>query len=68
LTSTKFPQEPQFKENEQSMLLSGNQLLILYQEVQIETLIIEGFNLEAIVEKLNLPKYLIMKIQKSMDI
>jgi hypothetical protein len=58
----------QFEQNEQTLLLTENQLTNLYQKVQVEQLLTEGLTIETIMNKLDLPKDFVLKIQKSMRI
>ena len=54
----------QFEENEQTILLAEDKLETLYQEVQVEQLLIEGFSVEEIVEKLDISEDFVLEIQK----
>jgi uncharacterized protein YerC len=58
----------QFEQNEQTLLLTENQLTNLYQKVQVEQLLTEGLTIETIMNKLDLPKDFVLKTQKSMRI
>ncbi|NJN77380.1 MAG: hypothetical protein HC803_02860 [Saprospiraceae bacterium] len=58
----------QFEENKQKLLLSENELTVLYQEVQVEMLLTEGLTIEAIIEKLEVSEKLARKIQEKIKI